>query len=150
MAKQVLLIQQVDGLGDEGDVVKVAEGYARNYLVPKKLATTVTKASEKQLTALRERRDARVTVETEANRVLSEKIATARVSIGVKVGEEGKLFGSVTTSDIAASLAEQGIEIDRHKIVIENPLKEEGDHTVIIKLPRGAECELKVTVAAEG
>ncbi len=150
MAKQVLLIQQVDGLGDEGDVVKVAEGYARNYLVPKKLATTVTKASEKQLTALRERRDSRITVETEANRVLSEKIATARVSIGVKVGEEGKLFGSVTTSDIAASLAEQGIEVDRHKIVLENPLKEEGDHTVTIKLPHGAECELKVTVAAEG
>lgn len=149
MAKELMLVSDVPGLGIEGDLVKVAEGYARNYLLPRKLAAPVTAMSRRQVEVRRGKRDARLRTEREQAEVMAARLEAASVTIPVKAGPEGKLYGSVSTADIAAALAEQGFQIDRHKVVLKEPLKELGVFDVPVKLHPERQASIKVWIVEE-
>ncbi len=144
---EVILIKDVKGLGNEGEVVKVADGYARNYLLPKGLALQATKAN------LRILKDKRETMETKAERELAaaEKTASqlerSRITIRRKVGEGGRLFGSVTAKDIAEAVEEAlGIAVDKRRIDLTEPIKVVGSYTVPVKLHSEVSAGIKVEV----
>jgi len=139
----------VEGLGLEGETVKVSEGYARNHLIPRKLAVPITSAALKRLEKNKLEREARHLKELESARSLALAIEKISCTITAKVGENDKLFGSVTTSDIIASLKQQGIELDKRKIQMAEPIRELGVFTVKIKLHPQVEAALKVWVVGE-
>ena len=146
---EVILKEDVINLGQRGEVVKVADGYARNYLLPRKMAmqaTAANKAVIEQMKAAAARRSAAEKIVAEE---LAAKLAPVVLSFTRKSGESGHLFGSVTSADVAAELAAQGFEIDRRKIALSEPIKTVGDVTVGIKLHREVVAEIKVKVAAE-
>ena len=146
---EVILKQDVENLGHRGEVVKVAPGYARNFLLPKKLAmeaTAANKAVIEQMKAAAARRSA--TEKAQAEELVA-KLAPVVLSFTRKSGESGHLFGSVTSADIAAELAAAGFEIDRKKIHLSEPIKTLGDTTVAIKLHREVTAQVKVKVLAE-
>lgn len=148
---EVILKENVEGLGQIGEVVKVKPGYARNYLIPKQLALVADKRNVKELDHQKrqlERKLQKVTKDAEA---LKARIEGVELAFEHRAGEEGKLFGSVTSMDIEAKLAAAGIEIDRKKIQLAEPIKQVGDTTVSVKLEGGvvAEVVVKVTAAAE-
>ncbi|WP_420237605.1 50S ribosomal protein L9 [Telmatobacter bradus] len=146
---EIILKQDVENLGHRGEVVKVADGYARNYLLPKKLAMQATasnKAVIEQMKASAARRSAAEKIVAEE---LAAKLAPVALSFTRKSGEEGHLFGSVTAADIAADLATQGFEIDRRKIVLAEPIKTVGEVSISIKLHREVLAQIKVQVLAE-
>jgi len=146
---EVILKEDVINLGSRGDVVKVADGYGRNYLLPRKLAMQATeqnKAVIEQMKASAARRSA--TEKAQAEQVVAQ-LESVALTFTRKAGAEGHLFGSVTSSDIAAELAAKGFEIDRRKIVLNEPLKSIGDFKVAIKLHREVTAQVKVTVQAE-
>jgi len=149
MAKEVMLMADVAGLGAEGDVVRVADGYARNYLLPHKLAAPVTEAARRQLAKKRREREAQQAREREQAQALAQAVAQASCTIPVKAGAEGKLFGSVTTADIAAALQKQNLAIDKHQIGLAEPIRELGVYNVPIKLQPGLEAVLKLWVVEE-
>ena len=142
---KVVLRSDVDQVGKKGDIVDVAAGYGRNYLIPKGLAFVASSGVETQATAMRRSRDVR-----DANdRTAAQEVATALVpkvvTIAVRAGAEGKLFGSVTTMEIAAAVAEQtGVELDRRQLHLDEPIKTLGTHLVPAKLH--AEVEFPITV----
>jgi large subunit ribosomal protein L9 len=147
---EVILREHVDNLGRRGEVVKVASGYARNYLLPRKLAMVVTDGNRNQIERERAKFDAteaeqRKTAEAEAARMANVEIVIAR-----KVGETDVLYGSVTSSDIADALAARGIEIDRRKLQLPEPLKRLGAFDIAVKLHRDVATTIKVKVVAEG
>ena len=132
---ELILIENVPGLGAEADVVKVRRGYARNYLLPRGKAHEVTPASLRQLDALKAKRAEREARELNEAEELARRIGKARVTFTLETGETGKAFGSVTAQDIVNRLKnELGAEIDRHKVVLERPIKDTGEHEVSIKL----------------
>ena len=146
---EVILKEDVDKLGHRGDVVKVADGYGRNYLLPGKLAieaTAANKAVIEQMKASAVRKLAKEKVESEG---LSRQLEAVELVFERKVGENDHLFGSVTSADIAQQLAAKGFTIDRRKISLEEPLKSLGEFHVPIKLHREVTTHLKVTVKAE-
>ena len=146
---KLILKENVDNLGHIGDIVKVAPGYARNYLLPKKLAmqaTTANKAVIEQMKASAARRSAAEKIVAEE---LAAKLAPVVLSFTRKSGEEGHLFGSVTSADIAAELAIKGFEIDRRKVVLAEPIKSLGEKSIGIKLHREVIAQIKVLVVAE-
>jgi len=146
---EVILKEDVANLGHRGDVVKVAEGYGRNFLLPRKLAlqaTLANKAVVEQMKTAAARRSASEKALAEA---LVTKLEPVMLSFTRKTGEAGQLFGSVTSADIAAGLAAQGFEVDRRKIQLDEPLKSLGDFTVGIKLHREVTAHVKVKVVAE-
>jgi large subunit ribosomal protein L9 len=146
---EVILKEDVINLGSRGDVVKVADGYGRNYLLPRKLAmqaTETNKAVIEQMKTSAARRSATEKVQAEE---LLAKLEPIVLSFTRKAGAEGHLFGSVTSSDIAADLAAQGFEIDRRKIVLHDPLKSVGEFKVSIKLHREVTAQVKVKVQVE-
>jgi len=146
---EVILKEDVDNLGHRGDVVKVADGYGRNFLLPRKLAMQATEANKaviEQMKAAAARRSATEKAQAE---VLVTKLEPVVLSFTRKSGEAGHLFGSVTSADIAAALVAKGFEVDRRKIVLGEPLKTVGDHIVAIKLHREVTAHLKVQVQAE-
>lgn len=146
---EVILKEDVLNLGSRGDVVKVADGYGRNYLLPRKLAmqaTETNKAVIEQMKASAARRSA--TEKAQAEQVVA-KLELIVLSFTRKAGAEGHLFGSVTSSDIAADLATQGFELDRRKIVLHEPLKTVGEFKVSIKLHREVTAHVTVKVQAE-
>lgn len=146
---EVILKEDVDNLGHRGDVVKVAEGYGRNYLLPRKLAMQATEANKaviEQMKAAAARRSATEKATAEA---LVVKLEPVVLSFTRKSGEAGHLFGSVTSSDIAAELATNGFEIDRRKIQLAEPIKSVGDFTVGVKLHREVTAHIKVKVMAD-
>jgi large subunit ribosomal protein L9 len=148
-AMEVILKEDVVNLGHRGDVVKVAEGYGRNFLLPRKLAmqaTLANKAVIEQMKASAARRSA--TEKTQAEELVT-KLEPVVLSFTRKSGEAGHLFGSVTSADIAAELATKGFEIDRRKIQLPEPLKSIGDYSVAIKLYREVTAHVKVNVQAE-
>ncbi|MCK5528709.1 MAG: 50S ribosomal protein L9 [Kiritimatiellae bacterium] len=149
MATELLLMENVPNLGNEGDVVNVADGYARNYLVPKKIAEKVTAAARARLAKLMEQRAEERKLELAGARALADKLAKASCTITVKTGEDDKLYGSVNNADIAKSLSEQGIEIDRHIIVVEEPIKELGVFDVKVKLHADVNATVKVWIVGE-
>jgi len=146
---EVILKEDVANLGHRGDVVKVADGYGRNFLLPRKLAlqaTAANKAVIEQMKAAAARRSAAEKVVAEE---LLAKLEPVALSFTRKAGENGQLFGSVTTTEIAAELATKGFEIDRRKISLTEPLKSLGEYTVAVKLHREVTAHIKVTVAGE-
>jgi large subunit ribosomal protein L9 len=132
---QIILTENVPGLGAEADVVKVRRGYARNYLLPHGKAYEVTPATLRQLDNLKKKRAEREGAELNEAEELSRRISKLRVTFTLATGESGKAFGSITAQDIVTRLKnELGNEIDRHKIVLDHPIKTTGEHEVAIKL----------------
>lgn len=132
---EIILTENVPGLGAEADVVKVRRGYARNYLLPRGKAYEVTPAALRQIDNLKKKRAEREARELNDAEEIARRIGKLRVTFTLATGETGKAFGSVTAQDIVNRLKnEAGIEIDRHKIVLERPIKDTGEHEVTIKL----------------
>ena len=150
MSVQVILREPVDNLGRRGDIVKVATGYARNYLLPRKLALPVTDVNRRQVKRERVVADARDAAEKQAAEAFAERLSQVVYVIARRVGETDTLYGSVTSSDVAACLAEQSFDIDRRKIQLEEPLKQLGDHAVPIKVHREVTVEVTVRIVKEG
>jgi large subunit ribosomal protein L9 len=146
---EIILIQDVRNLGKKGDVVKVSDGYARNYLLPKKLGIEANKQNLHELNvqkAAEERRQMLMLAEAEE---LSKKLKDIQVKVVLKAGEGGRAFGSVSGKEISAALKEQfGIEIDKKKIVLDDPIKNAGNYTVAIKLHQKVTAKVGVLVEA--
>jgi large subunit ribosomal protein L9 len=147
---EVILREHVDNVGKRGEVVKVADGFARNYLLPRKLALPVTPGNLKHIERERAKFDAREAEERQGAEAVASKLVGIVVVITRKVGETEALYGSVTSADIAASLASQGMEIDKRKIQLQEPIKRLGEFDVPIKLHREVTAPIKVKVVAEG
>jgi large subunit ribosomal protein L9 len=146
---EVILKEDVANLGHRGDVVKVADGYGRNFLLPRKLAlqaTLANKAVIEQMKAAAARRSATEKAQAEE---LVVKLEPVVLSFTRKSGDSGQLFGSVTSADIAAGLEAKGFDVDRRKIQLSEPLKSVGDYTVAIKLHREVTAHIKVQVVAD-
>lgn len=149
MAKsEILLLQPIDKLGHEGERVEVRAGYARNFLLPRKMAIPYTKANKKQIDALQKARDVRLQKELEGAQSLRERIETYRIAIAVKTGPGGKLFGSVTAMDLHKRIADEGVEIDRHAIHLD-PAKTLGKHSAEIRLHPEVKFDFEFEVVSE-
>ncbi|MDR2436336.1 MAG: 50S ribosomal protein L9 [Puniceicoccales bacterium] len=145
---EVLLLRHLERLGSEGQAIKVKAGYARNFLLPRGLAVRMSKANRKQVEALIHAREQREQRELAEANNLRDQLSKAVVVLAVRTGENGKMFGAITAADICKKLAEDGIEIDRKKIVASS-IRELGRHTVKVKLHRGVEFDLPVEVVSE-
>jgi len=146
---RVILKEDVEGLGNAGDVVNVKDGYARNYLIPRGLAVRATDRSVKGLEKQRRLILERINKQKKRIENFAERLRETTVIIRKKAGEEGKLFGSVTSRDVAEALESMGMVVDRKKIILDEPIKSLGTYTVKVKLPYGVETELKVEVVPE-
>jgi large subunit ribosomal protein L9 len=146
---EVILREHVDNLGKRGEVVKVADGYARNYLLPRKLALLATEGNKQQIERERAKFDAKEAEEKKAAEAIAERLRSLVVEIRRKVGETEALYGSVTTSDIADALAAKGFDLDRRKIVLQEPIKKLGEFDIPVRLAREVTTPLKVKVVAE-
>lgn len=147
--QEIFLMTDVDGLGDEGDVVKVAEGYARNYLLPRKLAAQVTPGTRRRLEKIREERVKREAETLSDAQRQAEAIQKISVTIAVKVGDNGQMFGSVTSAEIAEGLKQQGYNLDRRKVLLKSALRETGVFEVPVKLHTQVQAHIKVWVVEE-
>ena len=146
---EVILREHVDNLGKRGEVVKVADGYARNFLLPRKLALVATDGNKKRIEREREKFEAKEAEERKVAEAMAARIASLELEIARKVGENDVLFGSVTTVDIAAALAAKGFEVDRRKLVLADPIKALGEFDIPLKLQRDVTAQVKVKVIAE-
>jgi large subunit ribosomal protein L9 len=147
---EVILREHIDNLGRRGDLVKVADGYARNYLLPRKLALLATAGNKKVIEREKEKFDVKEAEETKVAQAVADRLAGVEIEIARKVGETDALFGSVTNADVAESLAAKGFDIDRRKVQLHDPIKKLGEFTVPVKLHRDVVVALKVKVVAEG
>lgn len=147
---EVILREHVDNLGRRGDVVKVADGYARNYLLPRKLALLATDGNKKVIERERAKFDAKEAEEKKVSEAIAGRLATVEIEIARRVGETEALYGSVTTADIAEALHAKGFDLDRRKIVLQEPIKRLGEFEIPIKLHREVTPHVKVRVIAEG
>lgn len=144
---KLILTQEVSGLGSPGDVVEVAGGYGRNYLVPRGFAMRWNRGAEKQIDLIKRARAAREIRSVEDARVAAERLRSMRVKLHTRAGSGGRLFGSVSTSDIAAAVKNAGgPELDRRKIEVGNPIKTVGSHQVAIRLHPEVSATLDVEV----
>ena len=144
----VILREDIAGVGRRGDIVTVADGHARNYLLPRGLALVATDGAVNQANAMRRARDLREANDREAARTVAEALTARAFTVKAKSGNEGRLFGSVTTADIAAALAAQaGVTLDRKKIVAQ-PIRTTGSHSALIRLHADVECNIKISVVA--
>jgi large subunit ribosomal protein L9 len=147
---KVILTSDVPTLGKSGEMKNVADGYATNFLIPKKLAVPAAggayRAWQHDIASREEKRQR----EREEAEIASNRISSTTLTMGVKVGEGGKLYGSITSKDIADALARRGIEIDRHKIELEEPLKSLGTYKVAVKVYQGMTSEVTVVVEPKG
>jgi large subunit ribosomal protein L9 len=146
----VILREHVDNLGRRGEVVKVADGYARNYLLPRKLALLVTAGNKQQIERERGKFEAREQEEKKVAEAIAARLAGVEIQIARKVGETEVLFGSVTSADIAAALAAKGFEIDRRKLNLREPIKKLGEYDIPLRLHPEVTIPVKVKVVAEG
>ena len=146
---QVILLENVPSLGKAGDLVKVSDGYGRNYLIPKKKALLATEKSVKMVEHQKRQVQQRVEKSRKDAQKLASQIENLSCTFTKTVGESGKLFGSITSMDIENYLKENGIEVDRKKIAIEEPIKNLGMFTVSIKLNSEVTAQLKVWVVQE-
>ena len=147
---KVILTTDVPKLGKSGEMKNVADGYATNFLIPQKLAVPAAggafRAWQHDIASREEKRQR----EREEAEIASNRISSTTLTMGVKVGEGGKLYGSITSKDIADALARRGIEIDRHKIELEEPLKSLGTYKVAVKVYSGMTSEVTVVVEPKG
>ncbi len=143
---EIILREHVDNLGRRGEIVKVSDGYARNYLLPRKLALRATQGNIKHVERERKLAEQRESVEKQGAEALAARVAATAVVITRRVGETEALFGSVTAADIASALAALGLEIDRRKIQLHEPIKQLGEFAVPLKLHREVTAEIRVKV----
>lgn len=146
---EVILREDIDKLGNRGSVVKVADGYARNFLLPRRLAVAATEANKKIVAQEREawlRKEARLKSEAED---LAKLLSAVTLTITQRAGEEGHLFGSVTSKDIAEALEKQNFSIDRKKIQLEENIRQVGEHKVPVRLYRDVTADITVNVVGE-
>lgn len=146
---QIILQEDVEKLGTRGDVVTVAEGYARNYLLPQKLAMEASAGNLKRLEKIRGTLAKRTATEREQAQKQAEALSAVVLTLSRKAGETDQLFGSVTAADVAEALAAQGFELDKRRIEVE-PIKQLGESTVTAKLVHGVTATFKVVVTREG
>jgi large subunit ribosomal protein L9 len=146
----ILLREDVEALGGRGEVVKVKAGYARNYLLPQRLATLATKGNVKQIEQEREALLKKAAVEKATAEAQKDQMGVIELAFERKAGEGGTLFGSVTSMDIAEALQSKGYEVDRRRIALRDAIKETGEYVVKVKLHREVVLEVPVTVTAEG
>jgi len=146
---KLILTREVAGLGLAGDIVEVADGYGRNFLVPRGAAIAWTKGAEKQIVQIKRARDAREIRDLGHAREIKADLEKLRVSIGARAGKDGRLFGSITTSDIAAAVKDAGgPTLDRKRIQIDGHIKTTGTHTVTVDLHPDVVASIPVTVKA--
>ena len=147
---KVVLLQDVKSLGKAGDLVEVSEGYARNFLLPKKLGAAATAENLNSL-KLKKANEAKIAAEQLAEaKALAAKIEAGAVPVYIKGGQNGKTYGSVSTKELAEAVKEQlGLELDKKKIALAEPLKNFGSYETVVKLHREVQAKLKVTVAEE-
>ena len=148
MSIEVILKEHVEHLGQRGEIVKVANGYARNYLLPRKLALAVTTENKRQVERERARAEAREADERTQAQAFAARLMAVELAIARRVGEHDALYGSVTSADIAEALAARDLPVDRRKIQLPDPLKTLGEHLVPVKLHREVTAQLKVTIVA--
>ncbi|TQK76704.1 50S ribosomal protein L9 [Rarobacter incanus] len=147
MAK-LILTHEVTGLGEPGDVVDVKDGYARNFLIPRKLATPWTKGAESQVSAIRKARKAREIASLEDARAARDSLQAKSFVLTVKAGPSGRLFGAVTTAEIAQAIAANGPQVDKRKIEVSQPIRNVGDHAVSVRLHPEVAAKVNVKVVA--
>ena len=147
---QVILRTDIENLGKLGDLVNVKPGYARNYLIPKKMALEATRGNLKSFEQQKKKLQEKLEAEKFAAKDFSQKLEQLEVKIPVRVGENDKLYGSVTNAHIASALAEQGYEIDKKKIELENPIRSLGEFYVPVKVYPEIKPQLKVVVVRHG
>jgi large subunit ribosomal protein L9 len=147
---EVILRQHVDNLGERGQIVKVADGYARNYLLPRKLALPVTEGNKRHVERERKIVETREAEEKGQAEAMASRLSAVEVTIARRVGDTDQLYGSVTAADIAEFLKAKGFEVDRRKLVLADPIKNIGEHNVPLKLHRNVTVPLKVKVVKEG
>lgn len=147
---KVILLTELKGKGGEGDVIEVARGFANNYLLPNNLAVLATKGNLKQLEQRRANIAKREEKRIEEAKALKAQLEATTVKVDAKVGDEGVLFGSVTPVAIAQALAAAGIEIDRKRIDLKNPIKVAGDHEVVVSLYRDIKATVAIFVGEKG
>jgi large subunit ribosomal protein L9 len=146
---EVILREHVEHLGRRGDVVKVAEGYARNYLLPRKLALAVTDNNKRQIEREKKLAEARDLEEKSQAEAIAQRLTQLDIEIARRVGENDTLYGSVTSQDIAQALKDKGFDVDKRKITLPEPLKALGDATVPVKIHRDVTVQLRVKVVAQ-
>ena len=146
MSMQIILTAPVDNLGAEGDTIGVADGYARNFLFPKGLAMPATPANLRRVESLRKKRVATLAAQLEDAKSVVTKLTKQSYTITAAAGEDGKLYGSVTSADISDALKKEGIEVERRKIVIEHPIRELGVYDVDVKLHPDVVTKVKIWV----
>ncbi len=146
---EVLLLSPVEGLGAEGEQVKVRAGFARNCLLPRKLAVPVNRANKRQIEALQAARNAREAKEIQHARELVQQLERINIAIAVKTGEGGKMFGAVTAQDLLNRLAEDNIQIEKRRLSLQHPIKALGTHSVKLKLHAEVQYDLNFEVVSE-
>jgi large subunit ribosomal protein L9 len=146
---EVLLIKPVEGLGAEGDQVKVRAGYARNFILPRKIGVPVTQGNRRQIEALKARRAEREATELSKAQDLSAKLAKLNIAFAVKTGEGGRMFGAVTASDLHDKLVEAGLDVEKKRIHLTPPVKTLGKHVANLKLHPDVSVELSFDVVSE-
>ena len=149
MSIEVILKEHVEALGRRGEIVKVADGYARNYLLPRKLALLATEGNKKQIERERAKFEAKEAEEKKVAEAMAARLANVELDIVRRVGENDVLYGSVTTSDIAEALSAKGFDVDRRKLQLAEPIKKLGEIDVPIKLGREVTTFVKVRVVAQ-
>jgi large subunit ribosomal protein L9 len=146
---EVILREHVDNLGRRGDVVKVAAGYARNYLLPRKLALAVTDNNKRQIEREKKAGEARDMEERGQAEGVAQRLGQLEIEVARRVGENDTLYGSVTSADIAQALLAKGFEIDKRKVQLPEPLKALGESTIPVKIHRDVTAQIKVRVIAD-
>jgi large subunit ribosomal protein L9 len=146
---EVILREHVDNLGRRGDIVKVAAGYARNYLLPRKLALAVTDNNKRQIEREKKLAEVRDAEERSQAEAIAQRLAQLDIEIARRVGENATLYGSVTSADIAQALQAKGFEVDKRKIQLHDPLKALGETSVPVKIHRDVTAQVKVKIVAE-
>ena len=145
---QVILVQDVANLGYKNDIVKVKDGYGRNYLIPNKLAIIANDSNVKQLNENLKQQAKKLAQQLADAQATAQKLAATVINVAVKANEDGKIFGAVTTAQIADALAAQGFDIDR-KIITVEPVKELGEAIATARLHREVKAEIKLNVVAQ-
>jgi len=146
---EVILREDVKTLGRTGEMVRVKPGYARNYLLPQGLAYEATEGNKKRIAGETKARASRDQAEKVEAQQAANRLSAVTLSLSGKAGEEGKLFGSITSQDVADALARAGHTVDRRRIELEHPIKTVGEHAVTIRLHPEVHAELRVSVVAE-
>ena len=148
--EELILRDNIEHLGRRGDIVKVAGGYARNYLLPRKLALPVTAANRRQVERERVLAEQREAEERQTAQAVADRVAAVECEIARRVGEHDTLYGSVTNADIAEHLAAQALEIDKRQVQLEEPIKQLGEFNVPVRIHRDVVASVRVRVVREG